>query len=58
MGIVTRTITYPDGRVEETIVDMAKKTSKKKVSKSDESKSKPVEKRKSVRQAYKTSSES
>lgn len=58
MGIVKRTVTYPDGRVVEQEVDMTKKTKKRTESKTDVPKRKPEETGKPVRKAYSTTSES
>ena len=58
MSNVTRTITYPDGRVVEEVIDMNKqKVTKTKESKTDEPKDKPKAKRKSVPKTYTTNSE-
>ncbi len=56
MGIVKRTVTYPDGRVIETEIDTTKKTKKRTESKKDVPKSKSKEAGKPVRKAYTTSS--
>jgi hypothetical protein len=58
MGIVTRTTTYPDGTVKVEEVNMDKRTSTKRVSKPDDSKSKPKAARKSVQNSYTTASSS
>ena len=55
---VTRTRTYPDGRVETTQIRVVDKTKRiKEVSKTDEPKDTPKSKRKSVRKVTQTSSE-
>lgn len=59
MAVVTRKITYPDGRVVEEIIDVISSTPvKKREKKVDVPKSKPEETGKSVRKTYTTDSKS